>query len=236
MQPLPIDPEASPSIPQYDVALTESVKVAARDGVLLSTDVYLPAKDGQPLSGPMPTLLQRSPYNKTEVELSSGDANWFAERGYAVVIQDCRGCFESGGDVNFLFPEAEDGFDTMQWINDQGWSNGRVGTWGCSWASWTQTALAALGPDNLAAMVPNMSGANAHESSVRQGGALELRFLAWAFWHSASNSQKKAQESGFHYAGAQPGSADVWRLADKNAHTPGADPVGPGTAVREVGI
>lgn len=164
MQPPPIDPEASPSVPQYDIALTESVKVAARDGVLLSTDVYLPARDGQSLPGPLPTLLQRSPYNKTEVELSSGDAHWFAERGYAVVIQDCRGCFESGGDVNFLFPEAEDGFDTMQWIKEQPWSNGRVGTWGCSWASWTQTALAALGPDNLAAMVPNMSGANAHES------------------------------------------------------------------------
>ena len=197
MQPLTIDPDAQPSVPQYDVHLTEGVQIAARDGVLLSTDVYLPARAGQPLPGPLPTLLQRSPYNKTEVELSSGDAHWFAERGYAVVIQDCRGCFESGGDVNFLFPEAEDGFDTMEWIKEQSWSNGRVGTWGCSWASWTQTALAALGPENLAAMVPNMSGASAHESSVRQGGALELRFLAWAFWHSASNSQEKLKDRDF---------------------------------------
>ena len=197
MQPLPIDPAVRPSAPQYDVDLTEGVKVAARDGVILSTDVYLPARGGKPLPSPMPTLLQRTPYNKTEVELSSGDAHWYAERGYAVVVQDCRGCFKSEGDVDFLFPEAEDGFDTMQWIKEQPWSTGRVGTWGCSWASWTQTAMAALGPDNLATMIPNMSGSNAHESSVRQGGALELRFLAWAFWHSASNSQKQLKDKDF---------------------------------------
>jgi predicted acyl esterase len=49
--------------------------------------------------------------------------------------------------------------------------------------------MAALGPQGLATMIANMSGADAHESSVRHGGALELRFLAWAFWHSAYNSQ-----------------------------------------------
>ncbi len=171
--------------------------VEARDGVLLATDVYLPTTGGKPLDGPLPTLLHRTPYNKTEAELGSGEARWFAERGYAVVVQDCRGCYESGGDVNFLFPEAEDGADTLQWLSKQAWSNGRVGTWGCSWASWTQTAMAAMGPENLAAMVPNMSGASAHESSVRQGGALELRFLAWAFWHSASNTQKRLKNRDF---------------------------------------
>ncbi len=197
LQTLEIDPHAKPSTPQYEVDLTENVMVTARDGVQLATDIYLPARNGQTTDAPLPVLIHRTPYNKSEVELGSGDAWWFAERGYAVVVQDCRGCFESGGDVNFLFPEAEDGFDTLGWIGRQPWSNGRVGTWGCSWASWTQTAMAALGPDNLAAMVPNMSGANAHESSVRQGGALELRFLAWAFWHSASNTQKKLKNRDF---------------------------------------
>src|SRR4029434_2450995 len=58
-----------------------------------------------------------------------------------------------------------------------------------SWSGWTQTAMAALTPEGLATIVPNMSGADAHESSVRHGGALERRFLAWAFWHSAYNTQ-----------------------------------------------
>ncbi len=134
-------------------------------------------------------LLHRTPYNKAETEATLGECRWFASRGYVVVNQDCRGCFASEGDVNFLVPEAEDGADTLAWIKRQAWASGVVGSFGTSWSGWTQTAMAALGGDGLAAMVPNMSGADAHESSVRHGGALELRFLAWAFWHSAYNTQ-----------------------------------------------
>ncbi len=143
----------------------------------------------RPLDGPFPVLLYRTPYNKAESEAAFGQGRWFASRGYAVVKQDCRGCFASEGQVNFLVPEAEDGYDTLAWIKTQAWAAGPVGSLGTSWSGWTQTAMAALGPDNLVAMVPNMSGADAHESSVRHGGALELRFLAWAFWHSAYNTQ-----------------------------------------------
>ncbi len=162
-----------------------------RDGVRLATDLYFPAEDGVQLPGRHPAVFHRTPYNKREVEQTLGYCRWFAERGYVAVIQDCRGTFGSEGDVNFLIPEAEDGFDALEWIDQQPWSNGKVGSWGTSWAGWTQTAMAALGPKNLAAMVPNQSGANGHESSIRQGGALELRFLAWAFWHSATNTQAK---------------------------------------------
>src|SRR5215831_14995733 len=185
----PIDPSAQASRPSFEVAVTENEMVPARDGVRLATDIYLPARDGQALPGPWPVLLHRTPYNKTEIEATLGPGRWFASRGYAVVAQDCRGCFRSEGRVDFLVPEAEDGYDTLAWIKQQPWSAGAVGSFGCSWSGWTQTAMAALGPDNLGAMVPNMSGADAQDSSVRQGGALELRFLAWAFWHSAYNSQ-----------------------------------------------
>ncbi len=165
--------------------------VAMRDGVRLATDIYFPARNGEPVDARMPAVLHRTPYDKTVAEESLGYCRYFAQRGYVAVIQDCRGTFASGGDVDFLLPEAEDGFDTLEWIDRQPWSNGKVGSWGCSWASWTQTAMAALGPKNLAAIVPNMSGSNGHESSIRHGGALELRFLAWAFWHSATNTQAK---------------------------------------------
>ena len=187
----PIDPDARQSVDQYDVVVETDHQVQARDGTLLATDVYRPARNGDPLSEPLPVLLHRTPYNKEEVEHEGGYAAFFARHGYIAVLQDCRGCFGSGGDVDFLIPEAEDGADTMAWINRQSWSNSRIGTWGTSWAGWTQTALAALAPDNLVTMVPNMSGSNAHESSVRQGGAMELRFIAWAFWHAASNTQER---------------------------------------------
>jgi len=180
-----------PSTAEFDVVVTENVMVRMRDGIRLATDVYRPAHGGKPVEGGLPVVFHRTPYDKTAGEALLGYNRWFAGRGYVAVDQDCRGCFNSEGDVGFLFPEAEDGFDTLEWIGKQPWSNGEVGSWGCSWASWTQTAMAALGPENLRAMVPNMSGANAHESTVRHGGAMELRFLAWAFWHSARNSQKK---------------------------------------------
>jgi len=177
------------SKPKYEVSVVGDVMVAMRDGVHLSTDIYFPAFKGKPVEGAYPVVFHRTPYNKTVGEESLGYCKYFASRGYIAVIQDCRGTFESEGDQEFLVPEAEDGFDTMEWISNQSWSNGKVGSWGCSWAAWTQTAMAALGAKDLAAMVPNMSGSNAYESSVRHGGALELRFLAWAFWHSATNTQ-----------------------------------------------
>lgn len=179
----------SRSEPEFDVVIQRDVMVPMRDGAHMATDIYRPARDGQMMEGRFPVLLNRTPYNKVENERNSGYNRWFAERGYIAVTQDCRGCYRSEGDVRFLIPEAEDGFDTLGWIKDQGWAGEKVGSWGTSWAAWTQTSMAALGPDNLAAMVPNMSGSNAYTSSVRQGGALELRFLAWAFWHSALNTQ-----------------------------------------------
>jgi len=62
---MPPDPAVRPSRPEFDVHLTENVAVAMRDGVRLATDVYRPARDGQPLAEPRPVLLHRTPYNKT---------------------------------------------------------------------------------------------------------------------------------------------------------------------------
>ena len=175
--------------PGYDVDVEENVMVAMRDGVRLATDIYWPVRDGRRLEGRLPVLLHRTPYDKTDEESEDGDNRWFAERGYVAVNQDCRGCYRSEGKLRLFLPEAEDGYDTLAWIKQQPWAGERVGSWGTSWSGWTQTAMAALGPDNLAAMIPNMSGSNAYTNAVRQGGALELRIVAWAFWHSALNSQ-----------------------------------------------
>lgn len=168
-------------------ALIRDVRVAMRDGVQLATDVYRPVEGGEVVAEPRPVVLVRTPYDKAFLEESFGWAGRFAAHGYVAVVQDCRGCYESGGDVDFLWPEAEDGHDTMAWIVQQPWCDGRIATWGVSWSGWTQTAAAVTGAPGLAAMVPTMSGARAHETTVRHGGTLELRFVAWAFWHSALN-------------------------------------------------
>ena len=158
--------------------------VPMRDGVGIATDVYRPTSGTD-----HPVLLYRTPYGKDEMAERYGFAPWFAARGYVVVQQDCRGCFKSEGEVNFLRPEAEDGCDTLAWIAAQPWGKTDVGSWGTSWSGWTQTAMAALGPTRLKTIVPMMSGSDAYSSSVRHGGALELRWIAWAFWHAAENTQ-----------------------------------------------
>ena len=88
----PLDPNVRPSRPEFDVHVTEHVPVVMRDGVRLATDVDRPARDERPVADPLPVLLHRTPYNKTETETALGECHWFAARGYVVVNQDCRGC------------------------------------------------------------------------------------------------------------------------------------------------
>ncbi len=171
----------------YDVEVTRDVQVPMRDGVVLVADVYRPVRNGEVEAEPLPVLLTRTPYDKGALTDAPCWPHVFASHGYIAVTQDCRGCFGSGGDVDFLWPEADDGYDTAAWIVDQPWCDGRIAMWGTSWVSWTQTAAAAAGAPGLVALVPNMSGSDARSSSVRHGGALELRWIAWAFWHSALN-------------------------------------------------
>ncbi|MFW6597293.1 CocE/NonD family hydrolase [Propionibacteriaceae bacterium Y2011] len=188
--------------------------VAMRDGVELATDVVLPGgSDGSDGLSRRPTVLVRTPYSKTRLQDPENGAwaDWFASHGYAAVTQDCRGCFDSGGTVDFLWPEADDGADTAAWIIEQPWSDGRVATYGTSWSGWTQTAMAAAGAPGLAAIVPTMSGSCAFSSSVRQGGAIELRFIAWALWHSALNPAAHGGRDWFGSAALDaPGAAELF--------------------------
>lgn len=172
-------PESSQ--PQYDVVIQRNRMAPMRDGTRLATDVYLPAVDGVPVEGPLPALLTRTPYNK--LGFAEG-AEFFAKRGYARVVQDVRGRFASEGDFYLLANEAEDGHDAIQWIAEQPWCNGRVGTLGTSYMSWVQSAAATQNPPNLEAMWCHQGAFNGLTSSLRQGGALELRWLAWAFWNA----------------------------------------------------
>ena len=186
--------DATPGIrtrsePDFDVVVEHNVMVAMRDGTRLATDIFLPATDGEPEPGPLPTIFHRTPYDKLAVERRWEYSRYFARRGYAAVMQDVRGTFGSEGRMDFLVAEAEDGFDALEWISAQPWCNGRVGSWGTSYASFTQMGMATQNPPSLRAMVPNQSASNSWESSIRHGGAFETRFLGWALWHSGTNAR-----------------------------------------------
>lgn len=172
-------------------------RVPMRDGVHLATGLYLPAD----MAGPLPVLLERTPYGKdaeTRRERTAANpspmrrgevAARFAEAGYAVVVQDCRGRFDSEGQFTKYLGEAHDGADTLQWITAQPWCNGAVGTYGLSYAAHTQTALASQRPAGLKAMFLECGGfANAYRGGIRHGGAFELKQAVWALRNACSGS------------------------------------------------
>lgn len=164
----------------YEVSVKKDIFVAMRDGICLATDVYRPAVSGKLIDAQVPTLLQRTPYDK-EAERMVQEAVYFCKRGYAVVLQDNRGRFKSEGNFHKYIQDAKDGYDCVQWIGQQPWSNGAVGTYGTSYGAHTQGAMAALNPPNLATMIVDCGAfSNAYMSSARHNGAFELRQLAWA--------------------------------------------------------
>lgn len=166
-----------------DVVVERNVMIPAGDSVLLATDIYRPAVDGKPLAGPLPLLLQRTPYGKSGERLTP-QAVFFASQGYVVALQDLRGRYDSGGMFTKYNPlEAPDGARTVKWLANLPYVDGRVGMWGTSYGAHTQADASKLNPKGLSAMVINMGGmTNAWDHAVRQGGAFELgRELTWAF-------------------------------------------------------
>lgn len=156
-----------------DVQVQQDVPVQAPDGTRLLTDVYLMRADG-----PQPAVLMRSPYGRRG--LYGALARLFAERGYHVVCQSTRGTFGSGGQVD---PDAEagDGRATADWIIAQPWSNGEIGSFGPSYLSFTQWALAATRPPQLKAMATAVFGAE-RRAAYYPGGSFALdRALTWTY-------------------------------------------------------
>ena len=173
--------EANPSQETYEVHTQANVPVQMRDGIVLMADVHRPARNGQPLDGPFPALLERTPYNKS-AESRVLEAAFFATRGYVTVVQDTRGRFASQGGFSKYVNEGEDGYDTVEWLSSQSWCSGKVGTYGTSYGSHMQAALASLDPPGLGCMWLDSGGfSNAFLSGCRNGGAFELRQVTWAY-------------------------------------------------------
>jgi putative CocE/NonD family hydrolase len=110
--------------------------VPMSDGTALNTQVYLPGDDEVT---PRAVILVRTPYgatnaaNATIFNLLMPDHQWMTDRGWAYVVQDARGTGESEGGATLRFiDDLPDSQDTLAWIDQQPWSNGRVAMWGVS--------------------------------------------------------------------------------------------------------
>ncbi len=175
---------------QSTAIVERKVMMPMRDGVRLATDIYRP----KAASGKVPTVFVRTPYNFNFWDVQNGVPRDMTEpltavnRGYAYVIQNERGHFFSEGNYDILGPPTTDGYDALQWISSQPWSNGKIGTTGCSSTAEYQMAIAALGHPGYAAM--NVQGFGAGVGRVRpyfeqgnwyRGGAVQMLFITWLY-------------------------------------------------------
>ncbi len=182
-----------------EIAIVEElVPVPMRDGITLATHVFRP-KDSD--SRPVPTIFVRTPYNMNlwgDGEFNAGRLRApreAVERGYAYVVQNERGKFYSEGEWDILGPPKTDGYDALSWIAAQPWSNGKVGTLGCSSTAEWQMGLAALDHPAHAAMVPQGFGAGVgrigewyEQGNWYRGGAEQMLFFTWLY--GVQNTQR----------------------------------------------
>ncbi|MYV42260.1 CocE/NonD family hydrolase [Streptomyces sp. SID1328] len=153
---------------RYDVGWEPGLAVLGGDGSTLLTDHYFPRAEGH-----FPTLLVRSPYGRG-VPWSPMYGMLFAEQGFHVVLQSCRGTGGSEGSFHLWRNEAADGLATVAWLREQPWFNGTLGTLGPSYLGYVQWALALDPPPELKAMVVQVGLHDPHALFHTGGGALRL--------------------------------------------------------------
>ena len=165
------------------------VMMAMPDGVRLATDIYRPKN----ATGRVPVIWVRTPYNFNFWDIQNGvPADMSAQltaikRGYGYVVQNERGHFFSEGNYDILGSKT-DGYNTVDWLTKQPWSNGKIGTTGCSSTAEYQMGVAALGHPGYAAMNVQGFGAGVgrvgpyyEQGNWYRGGAVQMLFIAWLY-------------------------------------------------------
>ena len=164
--------------------------VAMRDGVKLGTHIWIPEGEG-----PWPVLILRHAYGDITDE---SELRRFAEPGYVVIRQDCRGRYTSEGNWDQpLDSDAEDGEDTLDWIAEQTWCNGKVGAIGASYGAITQMLLSTRQPNALTAQVPCAAGQHSDGLTFVDRGVYALSVLVgWVVNVSVASMQREGTLSG----------------------------------------
>ncbi|MCC6367791.1 MAG: CocE/NonD family hydrolase [Bryobacterales bacterium] len=192
---------AQPGLAQ---AISETIRVEGhvavpmRDGVKLYADVYRPRREGR-----FPTLITRTPYGVQRDGMHPAVIA-FAQHGYAVVVQDVRGRYESEGAWDPFRNEANDGYDTVEWAARQPWSNGKVGMHGGSYLGHVQWQAATMAPPHLTAVFPVLASTSIYHNTFFHGGAFKLALaLGWGvvrmpnrimnpqYWHTEPYSPEE---------------------------------------------
>jgi predicted acyl esterase len=180
-----------------DILFERDVAVMLRDDTVIYTDVFRPVGGTN-----LPALIAWSPYGKeggmtllddfpfragvarnavSELQKWEGpDPAYWCHHGYAIVNPDARGAFRSNGDVHFWgTQEGQDGYDVIEWVAAQEWSNGKVGLSGNSWLAISQWFIAAERPPHLAAIAPWEGWSDAYREDVGRGGIQDFGFCEY---------------------------------------------------------
>ncbi len=170
--------------------IDRKVMVPMRDGKRMAADIYRPKN----ATGKVPVIFVRTPYNFNFWDVRNGaPRDMHAEleavkRGYAYVEMNERGHFFSEGNYDILGPPLTDGTDAISWMAGQPWSNGKVGTIGCSSTAEWQLGVAAQGNPAFAAMIPQGFGAGVgrvkpyyEQGNWYRGGAVQMLFISWIY-------------------------------------------------------
>ncbi|MCY7306516.1 MAG: CocE/NonD family hydrolase [Rhodoferax sp.] len=173
------------------IVICKDVRIKMRDGIGLATDIYRPARDGEMLQGPFPTILCRTPYDKSDRRYTE-IADYFTPRGFVVALQDLRDRHRSEGTGDYEHTatphEGRDGFDTIEWLASRPWSNQAVGMVGSSFAAVTQVRAALERPPHLTAIWPDVTPTDNYQHQAREGGAMQLQMF-WALFVHAQDAQ-----------------------------------------------
>jgi putative CocE/NonD family hydrolase len=207
---------------KIDGARCFQTMVPMRDGVRLNTFVYLPQEGGPRF----PVILHRIPYGITTPQgqhITDSTKGWLPDsrtpllgailrgwreivrRGYAAVYQDCRGRYGSEGEDHAYGDDAVDGFDTLEWIESEPWSNHQVGLSGSSAGATTALAAASQRHPTARAFFAQVGGSSIYDDVVYEGQSIEMeRLWLWVAGNiaglSASHRDAIARRAGLNAA------------------------------------
>jgi len=231
-----------------DIKMLKDIPVKLRDGVTIYTDVYMPTTEGK-----FPTLIAWSPYGKSAgtapryinlfnmlgmgekwnsglTKFEAPDPAYWVEHGYAVCNPDMRGIAHSEGDTTMLgSQEAEDGYDLIEFLAKQSWSNGKTALTGTSYLAFSQWYIAATQPPHLTAINPTEGLSDGYRDLAYIGGMADENFIGrLAVNHVSANKDAKREDLVKEMKAEPLADADIWqdKVADPSKITVPAFVVG----------
>lgn len=171
-------PGAPRSEPVYGVKHEVKVPVPMRDGVKLAAEIFRPDAPGR-----FPVLMLHRYFRE-----GADRGEFFAKRGYVVALVDCRGRYDSEGTWVPYLNDPQDGYDAQQWLGQQPWSNGRIGTFGISYNGFTQLMAAPLASPYLKCMVPQ-EAQQTNFGHLYNDGVMQLNVVFEFGLHTKQGSQ-----------------------------------------------